>query len=81
MILNKENKFLVCKPTSFNGFTVPESKHEKKLTTPVLVMHLKNFVNRNKQLKELEDKENQTYRHIARFNESISQRKMPKLRT
>ena len=81
MILNKENKFLACKPTSFNGFIIQESKLEKKLTTPLLVMQLKNFVYRNKQLKELEDKENQTNRHIARFNESISQRKMPKLRT
>jgi hypothetical protein len=48
MILNRENKFVACKPTSFNGFVIPESKNDKKLTSPVLVMQLRNFVYRNK---------------------------------
>jgi hypothetical protein len=38
MILNKENKFLACKPTSFDGLVIPEPKTDKKLTSPVLVM-------------------------------------------
>ena len=42
---------------------------------------MRNFVYRHKPLKELEYKENLTNRHVARFNESLSQRKFPTIST
>ena len=60
---------------------IPDPKPEKKGSSPVLVMQLRNYAYRHRPLRELEEKENQTNRHVARFNESLSHRKLPTLRT